>query len=130
MDATMDSSMPVETKEKVGHNYTPWLVSIAVLLTISILLSGYQIFITYQQNQIASQRAAIYEERVKEATDLVNAQQTMLFTVIDNYEKTAYGENVDRIAEQQLIATEYTMRLLQVMAVQNTQVISLIATLP
>lgn len=130
MNATVDSSIPVVASENAHHNYTPWLVVLTVLLTISILLNGYMIFSIYQQNRITAQRVAIYNEQVQEATNVINAQQSRLLTIVESYESVAYGDNVDRIAEQQLIATEYTMELLQAIAIQNTQIISLLATLP
>ncbi|MCX6101627.1 MAG: hypothetical protein NTV92_09505 [Candidatus Bipolaricaulota bacterium] len=50
---------------------------------------------------------------------------------MDTYEKTAYrSAEIDRISEQQLVAAESTLAALQIIALQNSQIIQLLATAP
>lgn len=130
MDIHAENLPLTETKEKVGNNYKPLLTIITILLAILILLNGYQVFSTNQQNMVKEQRAMNYEERVKQAIDSADAQKVILINVLESYQDDAYGINVDRIAEQQLIATEYTIQLLQSVAILNTEIITLLATMP
>lgn len=122
---------PQTQYETTSRNYYPVLILIALLLTISIALTGYQVFSTFQQNEIAAERAATHAERVLAAQDMVETQQTYVMSLMDEYQAAAYDNpSVDRIAEQQLLATEWTLAALQIIAIQNSQVIELLATAP
>lgn len=113
------------------HNYFPVLLLMTLMLTTLVALAGYQVVSTYQQNQVASQRAASHAERVLAAQELVETQQSYIMSLMDEYQDAAYDNPaVDRIAEQQLLATESNLAALQIIAIQNSQIIELLATAP
>jgi len=101
-----------------------------VLLALLFTVEVYQVVTTYQQNKLAEERASAYQARVEEAQQLVTKQQAVILGLITDYEKDAYGTNVDRISEQQLLATEYSLTALQIIALQNSQIIVLLANSP
>ena len=117
----------METKQ---HNYSGPLWLIIILLILVLGSNLYTIFTTYQAQQIESERAATYSERVEEAQELLADQRELVADLLTSYQEDAYGENVDRIAEQQLLAAEYQLLALQVIALQNSQVIELLAAAP
>jgi anti-sigma-K factor RskA len=91
----------------------------------------FSLYNTYKQDQIERRRAETYLERVEEARNLVDRQQDVISDLVSEYEDLAYGNpDVDRIAEQQLLAAEHQMMALQVIALQNSQVIELLAAAP
>jgi flagellar basal body-associated protein FliL len=126
--------VPQETTDisiSASSKRPPILTTITVLLVISVLVNGIQLVITFQQNQIAAQRASTYQQRVQEAEDMIAEQQTLITDLTTNYKEAAYGNpDVTRIAEQQLVATESTLVALQIIATQNTQIIQLLAYMP
>jgi len=67
------------------------------------------------------------QERVEWVSNLLERQQSMLTSILSDYKGNAYSSDVDRIAEQQLIATEYQLMLLQLIAQQNVLMIELLA---
>ena len=108
---------------KTQPNYIVWLVVIALLLLINVAGVGYQIY-------NAEKRTANYQERLVAVSELADIQQDAIFSLMDSYVDAAYGPKVDRIAEQQLLATESTLQALQIIAIQNTQIIELLAIAP
>ncbi len=114
------------------------LIAIAILLLLSTAATITQLVLTIQQNAntaeqdaIVAAQAATYEARVKEARALVDKQQEVILGLITEYKDTAYDNPlIDRIAEQQLLATESTLAALQIIAIQNSQVIELLAAAP
>lgn len=133
---TPGDSQP-ESKEKQKNeiifvsNHKIWLVAISFLLFLLVVSNIIQYYLTYQQNQIAAERAASYQERVESAQEILDLQQSIIFNLMENYQKDAYDNpNVERIAEQQLIATEYSLTALQIITIQNTQIIELLANMP
>jgi len=125
-------SGPASTnRPRPARNYTGWLILLNTLLFLLLVLSAVQFIFTYQQNQIAAQRAASYADRVAAAEKLVTSQQTVILGLLDNYHKDAYeNSSIDRITEQQLIASEYNLAALQIVAIQNSQIIELLANAP
>ena len=112
---------PTATVAPVSSKRSLILVTITVLLIVSVLTNMVQLAVTFQQNQIAAQRASTYQQRVEEAEKVVASQQTIITNLMDNYKETAYGNpDVTRIAEQQLMATETSLTALQIIAIQNT----------
>lgn len=101
---------------------------ICLLLILVVGLLAFQTITTIQQNQVAEQRAADYQTRVASARLLVDQQQDVINGLWNEYQKTAYGDKVDRIAEQQLYATEYSLQGLQILAIQNSQIIELLSS--
>lgn len=126
-DSELLSSEKPSVKKK---RYSGLLLTITVLLALLLTVEVYQVVATYQQNKLVEERASAYQTRVEEAQELVSRQQTIIMGLLSDYEETAYGSNVDRIAEQQLIATEYTLTALQIIALQNSQIIELLANAP
>lgn len=128
----IDQNLEVRKDERPQHNksYVGILLTIAILLAILLVVEIYQVVTSYQQTKLAEERASAYQTRVEESQQLVAKQQGIILGLITSYEKDAYGENVDRIAEQQLIATEYSLTALQIIAIQNSQIIELLANAP
>ena len=61
-----------------------------------------------------------------EILDQLDSQEEIVLELFDNYQDVAYGVSIDRIAEQQLIATEYQIQALQLLAIQNRQIADLL----
>lgn len=129
--------MNVETSEIPDVNIAgtdqknrPLLIAIIILLALLLISNLIQAFSTYQQNKINAQRATIYAQRVQEAEDLAKNQQELLMGLLSDYNSDAYGAGVDRIAEQQLIASEYTIQILQIIGLQNSQILMTLSSLP
>jgi hypothetical protein len=117
--------------ENSKKNYRSILWIIVGLLVALLVVEVFQIVTTFQQNAIARERAATYEERVKEAQDLVDRQRDLILDLVSDYETAAYDNpNVDRITEQQLLAAEYQLQGLQIIAIQNSQIIELLSATP
>lgn len=132
MSADMSRERPIPgATERTARGYQPLLVVAVVLLAFILAINAFQAVGTYRQNRLQADRAATYQQRVKAAEDIVQKQQDFITGLMDQYKKDAYNNSdVDRIAEQQLLAAEYTLETLQVIAVQNTQVIELLASQP
>lgn len=107
---------------RTERNYTIWLVIIVVLLFINALGLGYQIY-------KSETKAVESQERIDEITAMVDIQSKSIISLLDEYQDVAYGPKVDRISEQQLLATEYTIQALQLIALQNSQIIELLSIL-
>jgi len=119
------------TSSRPASNNRGWFMLMNILLILLLAINAVQFVFTYQQNQIAATRAASYQERVTAAQELVAAQRGVIFDLVNNYKNSAYSNpNVERIAEQQLIASEYTLSALQIIAIQNSQIIELLANAP
>jgi flagellar basal body-associated protein FliL len=117
--------------ESSVKNYRLMLWVIIVLLVALLVAEVFQIVTTFQQNVINRERAATYEERVKEAQDLVDRQRDLILDLVSDYESSAYNNpSVDRITEQQLLAAEYQLHGLQILAIQNSQIIELLSAAP
>ncbi|GMQ79160.1 MAG: hypothetical protein BMS9Abin02_1720 [Anaerolineae bacterium] len=122
------------TKER---NYTPLLIVITLLLvallaTLVALLAT-NLFSLQKANTREEEyvkRVAEYEIRANLTRDIIDMQIQSLGDVVSNYEKAAYGPDVDRIAEQQLLAAEHQLLALQTIGMQNAQLMSLVASLP
>jgi hypothetical protein len=107
------------------------LAIIAMLLVIILAFQAYSVITTNQQRALAEQRVAEYAERVTAAHAVVDSQRDVIFGMLDSYETDVYNNpRADRIAEQQLIAEEYQLTALQVIVVQNSQLIELLAITP
>ncbi len=105
-DMSRERPIPVAT-ERTAHSYQPLLVVAVVLLAFTLAINAFQAVGTYQQNRLQADRAATYQQRVKAAEDIVQKQQDFITGLMDEYKKDAYNNSeVDRIAEQQLLAAE------------------------
>ncbi len=122
-----------QTPVHVSHprDNTSLLRLIALLLFLLVAASIYNIVTTYQQNQLAEQRAATYRERVAAVSKVAEEQRKAIQQLRTSYEQDAYDNpRLDRIAEQQLIATEYTLEGLRILGIQNSQIIELMSVTP
>jgi CHASE1-domain containing sensor protein len=107
------------------------VVVLTVLVALLLVLTAVQFAITFQQNSLAAARASTHDERAEAARSLVEQQSRLISSLMSDYEKSAYDNpGIDRIAEQQLLAAESTLAALQVIAIQNSQMIELLATAP
>jgi len=91
-----------------------------VLLVLLLAIQGYQL---YMDMRAQAQRA----ELATGVMLLIGQQRGLISGVMDQYHDAAYADHVDRIAEQQLIATEFQLQMLQVLAIQNGQIMELLA---
>ena len=125
MDAELPNERAAGANQKAGSDSRSMpLTWITLLLVLILLTQLFQTFTTWQ-------RSAAHARKVEQARELVDKQQTLILGLMDSYRKDAYGNtSVDRIAEQQLIAMEYSLSALQVMAIQNSQIIQLLADAP
>ena len=110
------------------HNFVYWLT--AVLLLALLASNTCFAVLAYQERQVQAERAetrqATYEAQVKQAQVLLDRQRRIIADASDSYRADAYNSDLDRIAEQQLVAAEYQMILLQTIAQQNAQMIELL----
>lgn len=114
---------------QTSSRLTTWLI--IGLLAAILAAQVFQIVTTFQENAIARDRAATYAARVKDAQDLVDKQRQAILGLVTKYEADAYNNpNVDRIAEQQLLAAEYQLQALQIITIQNSQIIELLSATP
>ena len=129
-EPSVQKVQPVKSTRS-NPNYTVWFATMSLFLLLLLALNIVQFLFTYQQNQNAAQRADTYQQRIQEAKELVQKQQSVILGLVDNYQKDAYNNpKVERIAEQQLIVSEYTLSALQIIALQNSQIIELLANAP
>ena len=71
------------------------------------------------------ERQAAYEEHAQQLQAVRASEYRVITSARDGYHTDAYESSVDRIAEQQLIAAEYQLLLLQIIARQNAEIIEL-----
>ena len=57
---------------------------------------------------------------------MLDIQEGLVGDIVTDYQDDAYGPSVDRIAEQQLIATEYQLLALQAVGLHNRQIADLL----
>ena len=102
----------------------PILIVIAVLIALLLAVNGTQLVLTLQQN---AERAV----RAQAADQLVQDQQSIISGLMSDYQRAAYNDpNVETIYQQQLIASESILQALHIMAIQNSQIIGLLAVSP
>jgi len=99
-------------------NYKPILVAILCVLVVSLIFNVYSV-ISSRPTEEQQQALELYDE----------IQSDIILNLFEDYQDTAYGPKVERIAEQQLIATEYTLQAQQIIALQNSIIIDLLAVL-
>jgi len=106
-------------------NFVYWFI--IMLLMASVVSNIYFATLALQDRQA---QAARIEEHTEQVQTLLDRQQRIVAGATDSYRADAYDPGVDRIVEQQLIAAEYQMLLLQVIAQQNTMIIELMMVRP
>lgn len=113
---------PDNTSRIAGNR--PVLIVIAVLLLLLLAVSLTQLVITLPAN-------AARTERAEAAEQLVQSQQTIITNLMTEYKQAAYNDpDVETIYQQQLIASEHILQALDIIAMQNSEVIQLLASTP
>jgi hypothetical protein len=124
VESSIPAQVPATEKAANQPNYKPFLIAIIALLTAILVFNAYQIYST-------SQRIAKYEKQAQSISDLAKLENENITKLMTNYQADAYDNpQVDRIAAQQLIATEYNLTALQLIGIQNAQIIQLLSVLP
>jgi hypothetical protein len=67
------------------------------------------------------------EVAIDAAAGVIASQHGTYLELFDEYETAAYGDSVDRISEQQLLAAEAQLAALQIIASQNDTLIGLVS---
>lgn len=110
-----------------GKGNLNWFIYVALLTLIAS--NAYYATIAQQDRRAQVERIearyAIYEEHAQQLQSWLAREQRTITGAFDNYHTDAYNSNVERIAEQQLIAAEYQILLLQTIARQNAVMIEL-----
>lgn len=112
---------------KDKRNFMQWFI-IGCLLAL-LITGNYFAILAHQerltQAERTEERQAVYEEHAQQLQAWRARQQRLLEGIADSYHASAYDPGVERIAEQQLIAAEYQIVLLQAIAQQNAEMIEL-----
>lgn len=125
----MEGQSPTHVSQP--RDNTNLLRLIALLLFLLVVASIYNIVTTYQQNQLAEQRAATYRQRVEAVSKVAEEQRKAIQQLRTGYQKDAYANpTLDRISEQQLVATEYNLEGIRILGIQNSQIIELMSVAP
>ena len=106
-------------------NLERWFLAVFLLLVSNTFFAGLAYREHLVQVERAEERQAAYEEHVDQMQAWLTRQQRVITGVTDSYHADAYDPSIERIAEQQLIAAEYQLLLLQTIAQQNAQMIEL-----
>lgn len=113
-------------------NFVYWFIAVLLLALLSSNI--YFAALAYQERQAqveyAEARQAAYQEHVQQMQTVLDRQRQIIADVSDSYHADAYDPGIERIAEQQLIAAEYHLLLLQVIAQQNAQTLELLMARP
>ena len=95
-----------------------WMVTF--LLFCMVLFQAIQLFGDFQARRQC-------QTAVESFQGVITAQKTIYLDLYQTYQKAAYEDSrVDRIAEQQLLASESQLTALQVLASQNGVLIDLL----
>ena len=102
---------------KSSNRNTIWLIFISIFLFILVSINIFDHVVAYQKSKLAM--------------EMVNMQGQIIADLVSDYQSDAYDNpSLERISEQQLIATEYTIVGLQILGMQNNQIIELLASTP
>ena len=110
---------------KGKSNFVHWQI---VLFLVSLIICNTYFGTLALQDRRA--QAARIEEHAERVQALLDRQQWIVAGAADSYRADAYAPGIERIAEQQLIAAEYQMLLLQAIAQQNALMIELMTVEP
>ena len=118
----------METQPSTGQvlQSKPSVISY-VIVALLFLVLVMQVVTFFDTRARDARNREEFENRAAAIRELANAQNELSLDLMDEYQDVAYGPNVDRIAEQQLIATEYQIISTQVLALQNRTIIELLA---
>lgn len=102
------------------------LIIICVLLGALLATNLWDIRQEALEREQEQERWTAQQERSEEIRAMMEIQDTLIYDLMEDYQKTAYGSSVERIAEQQLIAAETQIIALQTIALQNRQIAELL----
>lgn len=102
------------------------LIIICVLLGALLATNLWDIRQEALEREREQERWTAQQERSEEIRAMMEIQDTLIYDPMEDYQKTAYGSSVERIAEQQLIAAETQIIALQTIALQNRQIAELL----
>lgn len=102
--------------KKIG-NLVRWILVVVLLA----LLAGNTYFAMLAHKEHQAQRVL-----AEQMQPLFEQQRRTILNTFADYQADAYGPDIDRIAEQQLIAAEYQVMLSQTIAMQNVQILELL----
>jgi hypothetical protein len=109
-------------------NYTILLSIIAALLGLILAAQLYTIYKSYQTQQLEAERAVRMSEMASSITLLNSLQNDLAADLFSDYQEAAYDNpDLERIAEQQLIAEEFQLLSAQMLSYQNQAIIELLA---
>lgn len=151
MDTTLEPLVSHKS-ENYGQLITRLLATVVALLAILAVINVYsEVKEEQRQRQLiaatntlegtlervavgveaAETRAAARDVKLKALGRLATKQDDLISELISSYQQDAYDNpNLDRITEQQLIAAEYHLTALQLLALQNSEIIRLLAVTP
>ena len=111
-----------------------WLTVALSLSLLAIASSIYLAALVQGKHRVQieriKQRQAVYDEHARQLEAWRARDQRRITSALDDYRADAYDPGIERIAEQQLIAAEYELLLLQTIALQNTVMIELMLIWP
>lgn len=114
-----------------ARDYTALLAIIALLLLAIAAVNAYAVYSTAQRDQVAEARAATYKERVEAVGKAAAAQRTAVDTLQSDCKKAIYDDpDTKGIMAQQFRVQECILEADELLAVQNSQIIELLSTVP
>lgn len=103
---------------------------IVLLLVCLLIVQVISLGSDFLGQRSESARIAEKQARIAEIVSESEKERAVLELLMTSYEVDAYHGTLDRIAEQQLVATEYSIRALQILGKQNNAIIELLADQP
>lgn len=81
--------------------------------------------------EAAEVRALAKDKKLRAISGIASRQDDLIADLLESYQADAYDNpSLERITEQQLIAAEYQLTALQLIALQNGEIIQLLAITP
>ncbi len=100
----------------------------AAIVVLLVLILGILAFNTVESELDRQAAAQARVDRTEAVASAIQQQNELVRNLLDNYQAAAYeNSGIDRITEQQLIAEEYQLTALQVLALQNMQILQMLA---
>lgn len=103
---------------------------IVVLLVCLLLVQVIGLASDFSAKSAESARLTAKQAKIAEIVSESEKERAALELLMTSYQADAYHGTLDRIAEQQLVATEYSIRALQILGKQNNAIIDLLADQP
>jgi hypothetical protein len=103
---------------------------IVVLLVCLLLVQVIGLASDFSAKSAESARVTAKQAKIAEIVSESEKERAALELLMTSYQADAYHGTLDRIAEQQLVATEYSIRALQILGKQNNAIIDLLADQP